>query len=522
MNGPFCDYTILDELGHGGMGTVYRARNAAGEIVALKVMAQNLARDKGLRERFLREPRMYPKHENIVQIMEAGECNGMPFFAMAYIEGESFDAVLQRHRSLAPNQFLPVLRDVAAALDHVHKQGIIHRDIKPSNILMRNSDDRAFLTDFGVAKNTLGTKLTQVSGVRIGTAHYMSPEQAMGKRDLTSAADIYALGVMAYHAISGRVPFDSDSDVVVARMHMQDPPPELRKVNPHISAALSAVVMRTLEKDPAKRYASAGAFAMAFAKAVDSPNSMPVAPVASRLWMGISAGVLAATALAAVFLLSSNNASNSSTLSAQTTLTITTKEKSAIVLVSTTPNPDEPTSATGDNSASSTASTSSTSSTPIAPEITSEATATSEGAGAATSTLAPTSTSTNTPRPPTHTPIPTRTPTETPTDVPTDTPTPSITPTPTITRTPKKVIVTRFPKITLIAPKLTLQVNINDSKISPTIITPVVVKPIVLTAVLREPVQPIATLVLIQPEPIVVATVRLRLPPIRIIVTKAP
>ena len=513
MNGSFCEYTLLDELGHGGMGTVYRAKNAAGEIVALKVMAQNLVRDKGLRERFIREPRMYPKHENIVQIMEAGECNGMPFFAMAYIQGDSFDNVLKRHRSLAPSQFVPVLRDVAAALDHVHRQGIIHRDIKPSNIQMRESDDRAFLTDFGVAKNTLGTKLTQVSGVRIGTAHYMSPEQAMGKRDLTPATDVYALGVMAYHAISGRVPFDADSDVVVARMHMQDVPPDLHKINPNIPPALSAVVMRALEKDPRKRYASAGALAAAFEKVVDNPTRVPVVATNSRMWMGLSAAVLIVAAFVAVWLLSTSRPSGSSAYGPDTATTTATQASGVAVLATAMPTQGTTTPAADSGTAAPTANGAGIVAADTVVAETSEA-------GVATSTLAPTSTPTNTPRPPTRTPKPTHTPTPTETDIPTSTPTPSITPTPTVTPTPKiKVIKTvRFPILTAV-------VKVDDSRFSPTIVVaPISTKVLVATIVVKVPIEPIATvkLVEIQPAPVIVATIRLRLPPIKIIVTKAP
>ncbi len=508
MNGQFCDYTLLDELGHGGMGTVYRAKNTAGEVVALKVMAPNLAKDKGIRERFIREPRMYPKHENIVQILNAGECDGTPFFAMALIQGDSFDSVLQRHRELAPSQFVPVLRDVAAALDHVHRQGIIHRDIKPSNILMRESDDRAFLTDFGVAKNTLGTKLTQVSGVRIGTAHYMSPEQAMGKRDLTPATDIYALGVMAYHAISGRVPFDADSDVVVARMHMQDIPPDLRKVNPRISPALSAVVMRTLEKDPRKRFASAGAFAAAFEKAASQSDQAPVAAAPSRVWMGLSAAVLVITALAAVWLLSGNSTGAGIGGPATQSVLITVTQPGVIAVLAT--NTIDSTQTSGNPATATVIGVETNALTPVVAGptdlTTTPETPTTDSTDAATSTLAPTSTATRTPKPPTRTPTPTKTHTPTPTDPPTHTPTPSVTHSPIITHTPHiKLTSLVFPPIKV---KGTLVKQVIDSTISPTIIV----------------IEPVATkgLVVIDPNPIIIATTKLRLPPIKIIATKPP
>ena len=322
MNPEFCGHQILDVLGQGGMGTVYRAQRNDGKVVALKMMAQHLLKDESARQRFIHEPKLYPVHPNIVRVFDTDECDGTPFFTMEIIEGESFDKVLNRVRVLAPEQFWSILREVASALDVVHSHGIVHRDLKPSNILIRAKDDRAFLTDFGVAKNTQGTKLTQVSGVRIGTAHYMSPEQAMGKRDLTSAADIYALGVMAYRALSGQVPFDAEHDLAIARMHLQEAPRSLHKANPHISTQLDDVVMRALNKDPKKRYSSASAFVSAFEKAMHgstekkSPN--PFRMVASAA--GIV--VLLAVSFLVVELLSDSSASKPAAVPATMATTV--------------------------------------------------------------------------------------------------------------------------------------------------------------------------------------------------------
>lgn len=284
----FCQYTIYKELGRGGMGTVYLAKNAKGESFALKVMGVHLLRDEGSRARFKREPKLSPVHPNIVRVLDSGECNGTPFFVMELVEGESLDAILRRQKVLPATQLIELLRGVASALDHVHGRGIIHRDIKPSNILV-NKDGHVYLTDFGVAKNTAAGAATymSVTGSRIGTAHYMSPEQAMGKRDLTAAADIYALGVMAFHALAGRVPFDADSDVVVARMHMQDVPPDLRKLNPQVPQQVADVVMRAMRKDPAKRFASANAFVNALAQALDKPVAQPVL-ARPTVWGGLA------------------------------------------------------------------------------------------------------------------------------------------------------------------------------------------------------------------------------------------
>ena len=395
MNQAFCEYTLINELGHGGMGTVYRAQNTSGQIVALKVMISQLLKDSAARERFIREPRLYPSHPNIVKVLDAGDCDGTPFFAMELIEGESLDSVLQRVHVLAPTQFAVVLREVAAALDHVHAQGIIHRDIKPSNILLRAGDDHAFLTDFGVAKNMQGTRLTQISGVRIGTAHYMSPEQAMGMRELTPAADIYSLGVMAYHVLSGRVPFDADSDVVVARMHMQDPPPPLRQINPKIGPALANVVMRALHKDPRKRYRSAGEFAAAFERALsNAPLVTPSAglgPGKPVIWAGLMALVfLVASAIAITVLVSGGKGENQPAA-------LPPQRQTAL-----------PLSPTADTNAS-----------PLTPTASLQS-STPTNSAAATSTLAPTATDT---------PVPSATPTR---------------PAPTVTHTPRPITGNNF------------------------------------------------------------------------------
>ncbi|HEY3290345.1 MAG TPA: serine/threonine-protein kinase [Anaerolineae bacterium] len=261
----FCDYEIIGELGRGGMGAVYRARHKSGRIVALKVMRPEFRTNPSAERRFRRAPQLYPKNPNIVEVYDSGECDGTLYFAMQLIEGESLSAVLRRVRVFTPEQYARVLHDVASALDGSHSKGVIHRDIKPSNILVRTADGKSFLTDFDIAKDLAGPQFTSVSGAggMMGTAHYMSPEQASGKQ-ITPASDVYSLGAMSYEALAGRPPFQADSEFVVARMHLQDPPQELSKVNPAIPEKVSAVVMKALQKDPRDRYISAGAFALAF------------------------------------------------------------------------------------------------------------------------------------------------------------------------------------------------------------------------------------------------------------------
>jgi serine/threonine-protein kinase len=295
----FCNYTLLDELGRGGMGTVYRARTSNGNIVAIKVLAPHLQHNLQERERFKREPKLMPKHPNIVAVLDVGECNGQPYFAMEYVEGESLESILARTGSLAAEQLLPVMAGIAAGLDAAHANGVVHRDLKPSNVLIRH-DGWVFLTDFGVAKTLNGTQLTQSSGVRIGTTHYMSPEQARGSREVTRASDVYALGVMAFRGLGGRLPFDADSDIVVARMHIQDNPPKLQQINPRISKPIAQVVMKALSKEPNKRYASAGEFARALgqaslqSKSTKAPSALPAIGVVASLvvLVGVAAFVV--------------------------------------------------------------------------------------------------------------------------------------------------------------------------------------------------------------------------------------
>jgi len=267
MTNQFCNYTILGEVGRGGMGAVYRARHdLTGQVVALKLLAAHLRGDPELARRFLREPSLYPQHPNIVQIYDAGICDDAPYFAMQLIEGYSLDQKLKTGQKLNCPEVSHITQDIAAALDAAHARGIIHRDIKPGNILIRAEDGRAFLTDFGVARDAAApTTINASGGSRIGTAWYMSPEQAKGLPVLTPATDVYALGVVCYHMLSGAPPFMADSDVAVLRMHIDEPPPDPRKAG--LSAEVSKVLQKALAKRPEARYQTAGAFAQELARA---------------------------------------------------------------------------------------------------------------------------------------------------------------------------------------------------------------------------------------------------------------
>lgn len=306
MSNFFCDYEILGELGRGGMSIVYRAQNRNGEKVALKKLLPALTSDPSLVERFRRAPEMYPRHPFIIPILDAGVCNDTPYYVMELVEGFTLEKFIKEAGFITPERFEPVLRSVAQGLDAIHAMGLIHRDIKPSNVLIRKSDWHIFLTDLDIARNTLVTKLT-ATGALVGTADYMSPEQAYGGKDLTLSSDVYSLGILTYQALSGYVPFKADSAMAVMRMHMQDAPPLLEKVNPKINRRVSKVVMKALEKKPEKRYASAGAFANAFARAIAQPQTGLARPA----WISVAAlGGLILAGAAVMGLAANQNGAN--------------------------------------------------------------------------------------------------------------------------------------------------------------------------------------------------------------------
>ena len=269
MPESFGSYKILGTLGSGGMGTVYRARDAKRRVVALKVMSPELMEDRTARWRFEREPKLHVSHPNIVEVYDSGNVDGYPFFAMRFVEGKTLSHILAEQARLTPEQFLPVIQGVAAGMDAVHKRGIVHRDVKPSNILVDTGKRpwHPYLTDFGVAMLLADHTAPTPTGVRSGTPRYMAPEQA--KRQLVSAqSDVYSLGVVAFEALTGRPPFDSNSDTSVIEMHQRMSPPSVRAYNPNIPVNVANVILRALAKDPDGRYKSAGEFALAYEKAL--------------------------------------------------------------------------------------------------------------------------------------------------------------------------------------------------------------------------------------------------------------
>jgi len=275
---------VLDrEIGRGGMGVVYQGLDVKLERpVAIKVLPEVLGDVPDVRERFLREARTAAKlsHQNIVPIYRADESGGVVFIVMALVDGESLADRLAARRALSPRELVPLLRDVAAALDHAHAHGVVHRDVKPENILIERSTGRAMVTDFGIARVAEAKPLT-ATGQVLGTVHYMSPEQISGET-VDGRSDQYSLGVVAFRALTGRLPFDSESASAVLVAHVVKAPPKVRDVAPGAPRALAELIDRCLAKDPAARGDAASAIAPLFDEALAEsrtddavPDAMP-------------------------------------------------------------------------------------------------------------------------------------------------------------------------------------------------------------------------------------------------------
>ena len=254
-------YRILRVLGSGGMGAVYLARDLTLEReVAIKVI-QPASTSPGTYERFRREAKTAAKlsHPNIVPLHAFGEIDGMPYFVMGFVRGETLAERLRRDGKLPEDEARRVMAEVADALDHAHREGVVHRDVKPENVLLEDATGRAFLTDFGIAKSTThGETLTQ-QGSLVGTPHFMSPEQAAGRADIDGRSDLYSLGVVAYAMVTGRLPFEGASTEDVLAKHLTQEPPPVRSLAPTVSETMQQSIERCLAKDRSKRWADARA-----------------------------------------------------------------------------------------------------------------------------------------------------------------------------------------------------------------------------------------------------------------------
>jgi eukaryotic-like serine/threonine-protein kinase len=269
-------YVLERRLGRGGMGVVYLAREVSLERrVALKLLTPDRALQPNAKERFLQEARTAAQlwHPGIIPIFAVDEVRDFVFFAMAYVEGQTLG---QRVRGDGPLSFTAVARmleEVARALDYAHARGVVHRDVKPDNILIELRSGRALVSDFGIARVNGGGS-TDPRRV-VGTAEFMSPEQAVGG-PVDARSDLYSLGVVGFFALSGRLPFDGPDAMTVLARHVTDPPPPVASFVPGVPHRLAEVIDRCLSKDPAARYPSGEAFAAAIAAALDRRTAVAV------------------------------------------------------------------------------------------------------------------------------------------------------------------------------------------------------------------------------------------------------
>ena len=259
-------YHLERELGAGGMGAVYLAQDLQLQRqVAIKVLPPELAVRPELRERFLRETRVAAgfSHPNIVAVHAVEEHQQLLCFVMGFIEGETLGQRVRRAGPLGAVEAVRTLQEVAWALSYAHGRGVVHRDIKPDNILIERATGRALVTDFGIARSTASSAagLTQVGEV-VGTPPFMSPEQAAGET-LDGRSDLYSLGVVAFFAVTGRLPFEAPSAQAVMAMHLTQVAPRVASLRPDLPQALCAAIDRCLEKDPANRFESGEALAAA-------------------------------------------------------------------------------------------------------------------------------------------------------------------------------------------------------------------------------------------------------------------
>jgi eukaryotic-like serine/threonine-protein kinase len=284
-------YSLERELGRGGMGIVYLAREVRlDRLVAIKLLPPHLAAHDPLRERFLREARTAARlsQPNIIPIFTVDDVAGFVFYVMAYVEGETLAHRIATHGPLRPAEAARILREVSWALAYAHAQGIVHRDVKPENILLEQGTGRAMVADFGIARLAQASGRTGVGEV-LGTPEFMSPEQAAGE-DVDGRSDLYALGVVGYYMLSGRLPFHAETAGAVMAQHLTQPAPPVASVASGVPGAITSAIDRCLAKDPAERYATGEELADALGAALVPTQETPV-PVRVFLKRGTNVGV---------------------------------------------------------------------------------------------------------------------------------------------------------------------------------------------------------------------------------------
>ena len=275
-------YKVVSRVGSGGMADVYCAEdNQLGRRVALKVLHRRFAEDQEFLERFRREASAAAglQHPNVVQVYDRGSWDGTSYIAMEFLEGRNLKQIIRERGVLEPALAVDVAVQILRAIRFAHKRGVIHRDIKPHNVIV-DPEGRAKVTDFGIAR--AGASDMTETGAIMGTAQYLSPEQAQG-HPISAAADIYSVGIVLYEMLTGRVPFEADSAVTIALKQVNEDPQAIRAVNPDVSPELEDAVLRALRKDPRERYADAEEFIEALERVRDAPPRTEVAQRTGRL-----------------------------------------------------------------------------------------------------------------------------------------------------------------------------------------------------------------------------------------------
>jgi hypothetical protein len=282
----FGGYTIESRLGRGGMGTVYLAvHRRLGRKVALKVIAPELADDEDFHARFLRESQLAASldHPNVIPIYDADEVDGVLYLAMRYVSGPSLRTRIEERGSLSKGETLRIAEQIGSALDAAHRSGLVHRDVKPANILLAEAGDHAYLCDFGLAKRTSSQGMTQ-TGSFLGSVDYCSPEQIQGQ-PLDGRADVYSLGSVLYHCLTGQPPYARETEFAVLQAHLTDLPPALSADRPDLPSSLDGVLARAMAKEPDDRYQTAGDLVSAYQKGLagesldgDATRAAPALP----------------------------------------------------------------------------------------------------------------------------------------------------------------------------------------------------------------------------------------------------
>src|SRR5690349_1718654 len=253
-------YDIEGEIGRGGMSVVYRARDRRlNRPVAIKVLPPELAHDAAIRTRFTREAQMAAQltHAHIVPIYDVGEQAGLAYFVMAIVHGGNLATLLTREPRQPVEEARRLLGEIADALAYAHLRGVIHRDIKPDNILLDESSGRAMVTDFGIARAMEGSTRLTATGIAVGTPAYMSPEQALGDREVDGRSDIYSLGVLGYQMLTGRLPFSAGNSMALLLKHVSEAPRPIGELRTDAPKSIREAVERALMKSPEDRWPTA-------------------------------------------------------------------------------------------------------------------------------------------------------------------------------------------------------------------------------------------------------------------------